>query len=128
MCDLCNLCDLMFRVSKWSHIDNQTNKCDLGNICDFSKTAYCILACIWCYMYTLKINLKIKDRNICDLCNFMITVCPYHWPLMDGQIQPKGTLWSNAGNGYQMERQTDKHTETNLFLAQRPGRVKFKKN
>ena len=37
MCDLRNLCDFIIRESKWSHIDNLSNKFDSGNFCDFSK-------------------------------------------------------------------------------------------
>ena len=61
-----------------------------------------------------------------DMYKFMITVCPLHWPLMDGQMQPKGTVWSNAGNGYQMVRQTNKLTETKLVsgLEVRPSEIK----
>ena len=61
-----------------------------------------------------------------DMYKFMITVFPLTWPLMDGQMQPKGTVWSNAGIGYQMVQQTNKLTETNLVsgLEVRPSEIK----
>ena len=67
MCDLCNLCDFIKSQSKWSRINNLTNKCDWCNLCDFSKKKLILkkLETVTCVIHvTCVISLKVSPNGL----------------------------------------------------------------